>query len=61
MQITLHIKCPTCPRNSIKKNGTKLGGKQNYQCKIYKRQFIGNHAPAIKIVIQVPQLKYCTL
>ncbi len=44
MQITLEIKCPTCLSDSIKKNGIKLYGKQNYQCKICKRQFIGDHA-----------------
>ena len=44
MQITLQIKCPTCQSDSIKKNGIKLYGKQNYQCKICKRQFIGDHA-----------------
>ena len=44
MQITLQIKCPTCLSNSIKKNGCKVDGKQNYQCKDCKRQFIGDHA-----------------
>ena len=44
MQITLQIKCPTCLSDSIKKNGVKLNAKQNYQCKICKRQFIGDHA-----------------
>lgn len=44
MQITLHIKCPSCLSDSIKKNGSKVDGKQNYQCKICKRQFIGDHA-----------------
>ena len=44
MQITLEIKCPTCLSDSIKKNGFKLYGKQNYQCKNCKRQFIGDHA-----------------
>ncbi len=44
MLITLQIKCPTCQSDSIKKNGTKVDGKQNYQCKICKRQFIGDHA-----------------
>ncbi|WP_249410340.1 IS1 family transposase, partial [Acinetobacter baumannii] len=28
----------------IKKNGIKVDGKQNYQCKDCKRQFIGDHA-----------------
>jgi transposase-like protein len=44
MQITLEIKCPTCLSESIKKNGIKVDGKQNYQCKDCKRQFIGDHA-----------------
>ena len=30
MQITLEIKCPTCLSDSIKKNGIKVDGKQNY-------------------------------
>ena len=42
MQITLEIKCPTCLSDSIKKNGIKVDGKQNYQCKDCKRQFIGD-------------------
>ncbi|MEQ0925514.1 IS1 family transposase, partial [Acinetobacter schindleri] len=41
MQITLEIKCPICLSDSIKKNGIKVDGKQNYQCKDCKRQFIG--------------------
>ncbi|WAU75098.1 IS1 family transposase [Acinetobacter sp. TR11] len=44
MQITLQIKCPACLSNRIKKNGKKVDGKQNYQCKDCKRQFIGDHA-----------------
>ena len=44
MRITLEIKCPACLSDSIKKNGTKVDGKQNYQCKICRRQFIGDHA-----------------
>ena len=44
MQITLHIKCPACLSDSIKKNGKKSYGKQNYQCKDCRRQFIGDHA-----------------
>ena len=44
MQITLAIKCPTCLSDSIKKNGIKVDGKQNYQCQDCKRQFIGDHA-----------------
>ena len=44
MRITLEIKCPTCLSDSIKKNGKKVDGKQNYQCKDCNRQFIGDHA-----------------
>lgn len=44
MQVTLHIKCPACHSDSIKKNGKKVNGKQNYQCHTCKRQFIGDHA-----------------
>ncbi|NHB66209.1 IS1 family transposase, partial [Acinetobacter sp. GFQ9D191M] len=44
MQITLEIKCPTCLSEGVKKNGLKIYGKQNYQCKNCKRQFIGDHA-----------------
>ena len=44
MQITLHIKCPACLSDSIKKNGLKSYGKQNYKCKDCQRQFIGDHA-----------------
>ena len=44
MQITLEIKCPTCLSDGVKKNGLKIYGKQNYQCKNCKRQFIGDHA-----------------
>ena len=44
MQITLQIKCPTCLSGNIKKNSCKVDGKQNYQCKDCKRQFIGDHA-----------------
>ena len=40
MRITLEIKCPACLSDSIKKNGTKVDGKQNYQCKDCQRQFI---------------------
>ncbi|PPZ93077.1 IS1 family transposase, partial [Acinetobacter ursingii] len=44
MKITLQIKCPTCLSNNIKRNGIKVDGKQNHQCKDCKRQFIGDHA-----------------
>ena len=44
MQITLEITCPPCLSDSIKKNGITVDGKQNYQCKDCKRQFIGDHA-----------------
>ena len=44
MKITLQIKCPTCLSSNIKRNGIKVDGKQNHQCKDCKRQFIGDHA-----------------
>lgn len=44
MQITLYINCPACVRDSIRKNGIKSDGKQNYQCKDCGRQFVGDHA-----------------
>ena len=44
MRITLEIKCPTCLSDNIKKNGIKVDGKQNYQCKDCKRPFIGDNA-----------------
>lgn len=44
MQITLYINCSACLGDSIKKNGKKSYGKQNYQCKDCRRQFIGDHA-----------------
>lgn len=44
MQITLYINRPACLGDSIKKNGKKNYGKQNYQCKDCKRQFIGGYA-----------------
>jgi IS1 family transposase/transposase-like protein len=40
MQIKIDITCPHCHSNSIKKNGKKYNGKQNYQCKICGHQFI---------------------
>ena len=36
--------CPDCHNSSVKKNDIKSYGKQNYQCKGCKRQFIGDHA-----------------
>ena len=42
MKTQIEINCPDCP--SLKKNGIKSYGKQNYQCKDCKRQFIGDHA-----------------
>lgn len=48
MQTLLQIKCPACQSESIKKNGKKVYGKQNYQCKDCKRQFIGDHALTYK-------------
>ena len=35
--------CPRCHGKSIKKNGTKHDGKQNYLCRDCNRQFIGDH------------------
>ena len=42
MKTQIQINCPNCPSLSI--NGIKSYGKQNYQCKDCKRQFIGDHA-----------------
>ncbi|WP_201546711.1 IS1 family transposase [Psychrobacter immobilis] len=42
MKTQIEISCPDCP--SLKKNGIKSYGKQNYQCKDCKRQFISDHA-----------------
>lgn len=44
MQITLYINCPACLGDSVKKNGKKSDGKQNYQCKECRRQCIGDYA-----------------
>ena len=44
MKTQIDISCPDCHSNSLKKNGKKSYGKQNYQCKDCKRQFIGDHA-----------------
>ncbi|WP_426222715.1 IS1 family transposase [Psychrobacter sp. DWR1-2-3] len=44
MKIQIQINCPDCHSLSLKKNGKKANGKQNYQCKDCKRQFIGDHA-----------------
>lgn len=43
MQTTLCIKCPTCLSDSIKKNGLKSYGKQNYRCKSCGHQFIAHY------------------
>lgn len=40
MKTKITIKCPSCLSNSIKKNGKKIYGKQNYQCKDCHRQFV---------------------
>ena len=40
MKTQITIKCPSCLSFSIKKNGWKIYGKQNYQCKDCHRQFI---------------------
>ncbi|MBI0427665.1 IS1 family transposase [Psychrobacter sp. NG27] len=44
MKTQIEINCPDCHNSSLKKNGIKSYGKQNYQCKDCKRQFIGDHA-----------------
>jgi transposase-like protein len=44
MQITIEIKFPNCLSDSINKKGIKVDGKQKYQCKDLKRQFICDHA-----------------
>ena len=44
MKTQIEISCPDCHSSSLKKNGKKSYGKQNYQCKDCKRQFIGDHA-----------------
>ena len=43
VKIQLTLCCPRCHGQSIKKNGTKRYGKQNYLCKDCSRQFIGDH------------------
>ena len=40
MKKQITIQCPSCLGFSIKKNGWKIYGKQNYQCKSCGRQFI---------------------
>lgn len=40
MKKQITIECPSCLSMSIKKNGLKIYGKQNYQCKDCGRQFI---------------------
>ena len=44
MEIKITLVCPDCVGQSIKKNGIKSSGKQNYCCKDCGRQFIGDHA-----------------
>ena len=44
MKTQIDINCPDCHSPSLKKNGIKSYGKQNYQCKDCQRQFIGDHA-----------------
>ena len=44
MKTKIDISCPDCHSSSLKKNGIKSYGKQNYQCKACKRQFISDHA-----------------
>ena len=40
MKTQITIRCPSCLSFSIKKNGWKIYGKQNYRCKDCYRQFI---------------------
>ena len=40
MKTQITIRCPSCLGLSMKKNGWKIYGKQNYQCKDCHRQFI---------------------
>ncbi|MDR3338434.1 MAG: hypothetical protein LBT16_14660 [Treponema sp.] len=40
MSITIQLYCPHCHSMSIKKNGKKRNGKQNYRCKDCGHQFI---------------------
>ncbi|STZ07608.1 Transposase and inactivated derivatives [Moraxella caprae] len=40
MKTTITITCPSCLCHSIKKNGVKSYGKQNYFCKNCHRQFV---------------------
>ena len=41
IQVTLY--CPNCQSSKVKKNGSKVNGKQNYRCKLCNRQFICDH------------------
>lgn len=43
MKIEIELHCPRCQSTSIKKNGVKHDGKQNYRCKECNRQFVGDH------------------
>lgn len=44
MEVKITLVCPACASQSIKKNGMKSYGKQNYCCIDCGRQFIGDHA-----------------
>ena len=44
MKTQIQIDCPDCHSPSFSIHGKKSYGKQNYQCKDCKRQFIGDHA-----------------
>ncbi|MGP4906531.1 IS1/IS1595 family N-terminal zinc-binding domain-containing protein, partial [Psychrobacter faecalis] len=44
MKTQIDIICPDCHSSSFSIHGIKSYGKQNYQCKDCKRQFIGDHA-----------------
>jgi IS1 family transposase/transposase-like protein len=43
MTVEIEIICPHCGSKSIKRNGKKSNGKQNYYCKDCKKQFIADH------------------
>jgi transposase-like protein len=49
MKIGITFKCRSCLGTNIKKNGHKYNEKQNYFCKVCKRQFIDNHALTYKV------------
>ena len=48
VQIKITLRCPDCHGTTIKRNGKKSSGKQNYLCRSCSRQFIGDHALTYK-------------